>query len=77
MKADVTLVVGISTNDTQCTKLQVQDKDIKVKEVKLRLEKMYVRSFFSFSGSTGRGVRMSPMIHKRVPSEISSVNPVV
>lgn len=77
MDGDVTLDVGISTNDTQCTNLQVQDKDIKVKEVKLRLEKMYVRSFFSFSGSTGLCARMSPMVHKRVLSEISSVNPVV
>ncbi|ELK04100.1 Vomeromodulin [Pteropus alecto] len=37
---DVTLDIGISTNDTQCTNLQVQDKDIEVKEVKLRLEKI-------------------------------------
>ncbi|XP_066091877.1 vomeromodulin-like [Saccopteryx bilineata] len=39
VNADVTLKIGISLNDNQCVNLQVQDKDIKVKKVYLRLVK--------------------------------------
>ncbi|KAM8776489.1 vomeromodulin-like [Rhynchonycteris naso] len=39
VNADVTLKIGISLNDNQCIDLQVQDKDIKVKKVYLRLVK--------------------------------------
>ncbi|KAM8919881.1 vomeromodulin-like [Lycaon pictus] len=38
---DVTLKIGISTNNTQCVNLQVQDKDIKVKKVTLQITDMY------------------------------------
>ncbi|CAK7320170.1 Bpifb9 [Vulpes lagopus] len=37
---DVTLKIGISTNNTQCVNLQVQDKDIKVKKVTLQITDM-------------------------------------
>lgn len=52
VNGDVTLKIGISTN-THCTSLQVQDKDIEVKQVKLQLVETYVKSFFSFSALTG------------------------
>ncbi|XP_029772698.1 vomeromodulin-like [Suricata suricatta] len=35
--SDITLKIGISTNNTQCVNLQVQDKDIKFKKVSLQL----------------------------------------
>ncbi|XP_077625490.1 vomeromodulin-like [Crocuta crocuta] len=35
--SDITLKIGISTNNTQCVNLQVQDKDIKFKKVTLQL----------------------------------------
>lgn len=57
---DVTLKIGISTNNTQCVNLQVQDKDIKVKKVTLQITDMYVRPFFSFSRSMC--AKMSPVI---------------
>lgn len=60
MNGDVTLKIGVSTNDTQCVSLQVQDKVIKATKVYLQLVKTYVRPFFSFSGSTSLYVRMSP-----------------
>lgn len=58
--SEVILKIGISTNNTQCVDLQVQDKDIEVKEVNMQLVKGYVRPFFSFSRSTGPCVRISP-----------------
>lgn len=78
MSADVTLKIDISTNDTQCVSLQVQDKDIKAKKVYLQLVKTYVRPFFSLSGSMGLCARMSPLVHGGGgPSQISSANLVV
>nr|XP_055200435.1 vomeromodulin-like [Nyctereutes procyonoides] len=38
---DVTLKIGISTNNTQCVNLQVEDKDIKIKKVTLQITDMY------------------------------------
>ncbi|XP_058541293.1 vomeromodulin-like isoform X3 [Neofelis nebulosa] len=35
--SDITLKIGISTNNTQCINLQVQDKDIKFKKVTLQV----------------------------------------
>uniref|UniRef100_A0A8D0W341 Uncharacterized protein n=1 Tax=Sus scrofa TaxID=9823 RepID=A0A8D0W341_PIG len=37
--SEVILKIGISTNNTQCVDLQVQDKDIEVKEVNMQLVK--------------------------------------
>ncbi|XP_054430126.1 vomeromodulin-like [Pteronotus mesoamericanus] len=39
VNGDVTLKIGISTNDTQCVNLEVQDKNIKVNKVYLQLLK--------------------------------------
>ncbi|XP_019571434.2 vomeromodulin [Rhinolophus sinicus] len=39
VNSDVTLKIGISTNNAQCVNLQVQDRDIRVKEVNLLLVK--------------------------------------
>ncbi|XP_054580250.1 vomeromodulin-like [Eptesicus fuscus] len=39
INGDVTLKIGVSTNDTQCVSLQVQDKDIKATKVYLQLVK--------------------------------------
>ena len=44
--ADVTLQIGISTNNTQCVSLLVQGKNIEVKNVNLQIAEVYVRSFF-------------------------------
>ncbi|XP_062058535.1 vomeromodulin-like [Lepus europaeus] len=45
--SDVTLTIGISTNDTQCVNLQVQNKDIQVNKVTLQLVETYVSPFIS------------------------------
>ncbi|KAM5220155.1 vomeromodulin-like [Hipposideros larvatus] len=39
VNSDVTLKIGISVDNTQCANLQVQDKDIRVREVNLQLVK--------------------------------------
>ncbi|XP_036756847.1 vomeromodulin-like [Manis pentadactyla] len=41
---DVTLNIGISTNNTQCVNLQVQDKDIKAKKVTFQILEMLTNS---------------------------------
>lgn len=64
MNSDVTLKIGISTNNAQCVNLQVQDKDIRVKEVNLQLVKAYVSPFFSLSASACLCARMSPLVHR-------------
>ncbi|XP_058418161.1 vomeromodulin-like [Diceros bicornis minor] len=42
--SDMTLKIGISTNNTQCVNLQVQEKGIKVKKVSLQLVEMITES---------------------------------
>lgn len=44
--ADVTLEIGISSNNTQCVSLLVQEKNIEVKNVNLQIAEVYVRPFF-------------------------------
>lgn len=74
VNSDLTLKIKVSTNNTQCVNLQVQDKDIEVKKVSLQLLKVYVRPFFSFSASTSLCARISLLAP---PLEMCSANPMV
>ncbi|KAL0595195.1 Vomeromodulin [Plecturocebus cupreus] len=45
---DVALMIGLSTNDTRCVKLQVQEKAFEAKKVTLQLIQTYGHGYFAF-----------------------------
>ncbi|XP_069907661.1 vomeromodulin [Oryctolagus cuniculus] len=57
--ANVTLTIGISTNDTQCVNLQVQNKDIQVNKVTLQIVETY-SSDFTAAVSWAAGLCLRP-----------------